>query len=350
MNNSTISIYNGLVPSSIKALQDTMVANIGYIILGSLATLSNVLEFTTIAKDKKLKTRCYFLIANISIASIIYGVSYVAVGIKRLIRLYFMIPEVNTKRMCAAEMFTCSFGQTATVFLPLATAVDRICAAIMPIKYKNMSSQFAIFSASMTWIMALVDSSFSFFGSDQNNLIANCNLVSATELLYQVQSTVEMIVSVLVTICYFSVILLLQKQLSDAKIKSENLAAAKTKIQIKVAKTLGIDSSIHLITQVATRVGLAVLTPMSPEIRFLYAPFIRLIIIVGSGASLVVFLAINKEFQMAFRRTFICCFKPIVPASYGSFWVMRNTNADINALPAVSAVDKEKAQCLISQM
>lgn len=73
---------------------------------------------------------------------------------------------------------------------------------------------------------------------------------------------------------------------------------------MKVAKTLGVESIVHLITQVATRIGLALLTPLSPDIRFQYAPFIRLLILAGSGTSLIIFLTINKEFRLSFGRTF----------------------------------------------
>lgn len=227
MNNSTISVHESLVPTSIKALKDTIPASIGFIILGLLVTISNVLQFTTIVNESKFRTRCYFLIANLSVASIINSVSYVALGLKRLIRLYLAIAEVNSKRMCVAETFTCSFGQTSIIFLPLATAVDRICAASMPIKYKNMNRNYAVLLAGLSWLLALTDSRFTFFGSDQNSLVANCNLVSATELLYQVQSGVEITISALITVCYITVIVVLRMRMKSTQSKSESLSVSK---------------------------------------------------------------------------------------------------------------------------
>lgn len=313
MNNSTISQYDSLIPISIKALKDTILANIGFIILGLFVTVSNVLEFVTIVKDKKLRTRCYFLIANLSIASILNAVSFIILGLKRLIRLYYLIPEVNTKRNCAGEMFTCSLGQTSIIVLPLATAMDRICAAAMPIKYKNMNYNYAIALATLGWLMALTDTCFSFYGNDQSSLVANCNLASATEMLYQIQTTVELIVTAFITLCYVGIMILLRKRMKSAGNSSEGLAALRMKFQMQVAKTLIIDSVVHLITQTASRIGLASLTPLPPEIRFQYGPFIRLLIMAGSGLSLIIFLKVNNGFKMAFRRTFPLFFKRVAP-------------------------------------
>lgn len=301
MNNST-SVSDGLIKTSLDALKNTVVANIGYILIGLFSVVSNGLEIATVITNKKLRTRCYFLITNESVACVIYGFSYVVVGIKRLIRLYLQMPEVNTKLHCAGEMFTCVFGQAANVFLPLSTAVDRIYATANPIKYKNMGSRFTIVSAAAAWMMATLHSSFTFSGEDQQKLVSNCNLVSATDLLYIVQSSVELTVTSLITICYFIVTLVLRNQLGKAKTRSENLAALKMKTQIKVVKTLGIESIVHLFTQFATRIGLAILAPMSPEVRFMYAPFIRLVMIAGSGMSLIIFLIANYEFKTAFKN------------------------------------------------
>lgn len=322
MNNSTIvplSPYDALVPSSIKALKDSFAANVGFIVLGLLVATSNILELLTIVKDKKLRTRCYFLIANFSVAAIFNSVSFMATAIKRFVRLYFLIPEVNTKRNCAAEMFGNSFGQTGIIYLPLATALDRICAAWMPIRYKNMSSKYAVMLACIAWLMALTDTCFSFYGNDQNNLVANCNLVSATEVLYQVQTTIELVITVWITVCYVAVLTLLRKQMKSTAATSERFAAVKMKLQIKVAKTLSIDSAVHLLTQTASRVGLVLLTPLSPEVRFQYGPFIRLFVMAGSGVSLIIFLLVNNEFKMAFHRTFPCFGYKIAPGEMTMF-------------------------------
>lgn len=313
MSNTSTLLYDTLISTSLDALKNTFSANFGFILVGILATVTNILELVTIIKNKKLHSRCYFLIGNLSVASIINGLSYIALGIKRLVRLQLSIPEITTKTACAGEMFTCSYGQTAIVFLPFATAVDRMYATTKPTIYKTMNRSFTLIITVVAWSVALLDSSFSFFGTDQNNLVANCNLVSATDLLYIVQSTVEISVTCLITFCYITLAVVLQTQYKKTKSRSETIAAAKMKVQIKVVTTLGIESSIHLLTQLITRIGLAVLTPLSAEARFQYAPFIRLIIILGSGMNLFVFILVNSEFKLAFKRTILRQSNLIVP-------------------------------------
>lgn len=315
MTNNSTSLYESLVRTSLDALNNTYSANFGFILVGLLATVTNFLELLTITRNKKLQTRCYFLIGNLAFASIINGISYIALGIKRLIRFHLDISEVSTKLSCVGEMFTCSFGQTAIVFLPLATAIDRMYATTNPAAYKTMNRTFTVIITVVAWSVALLDSSFSFFGSDQKKLVANCNLVSATDLLYIIQSSVEITVTCLITACYIILTFILQHQCTKAKSRSETIAAAKMKVQVKVLTTLGIESSIHLLTQFITRVGLAALTPLSPEARFQYAPYIRLIIILGSGVNLFVFIIVNSEFKLYFKRTISCQTNLVLPVT-----------------------------------
>lgn len=179
MNNTT-----NLDLISLTNLLNRMPADVSFIIVGFVTIFLNFLISVTIVKSKRLHTKCYFLIANSSVAAIIYSGSFVITAVKRILRFYLGISEVKTKLMCNLEMFTCYFGQSACAALPLATAVDRFVATVFPVKYRNCGHRGTIFLASLGWIYATVDSSFTFYSSSLYTIVLNCNLVSTTDILY----------------------------------------------------------------------------------------------------------------------------------------------------------------------
>lgn len=309
MNNTTQSLDSDT--TSLINLLNRMPADITFIIVGSFTVFVNFLIILTIAKSKRLRTRCYFLIANVSVAAIIFCGSFALTGLKRIIRYKLWISEVQTKLACNGEMFICYFGQSACASLPVTTAIDRLFATLAPVKYKNIGTKFVVILTSLGWLYAVLDSSTTFLGANMKSTVLNCNLVSTTDILYAIQSSCAIALAMLLVIIYICVLTVLQYQIKNAKIKSENMAEVKAKLQMKVAKSLSVDSGVHLLTQVGTRVGLALL-PLFPDAnKWTSASYMRIIIFAGLASTFFVFLTLNKEFRKSFLRLleFIPCVK-----------------------------------------
>ncbi len=97
--------YDSLVTSSFNMLISTTPSSIGFIATGLLAVITNIVVIVLIRRTESLRTPSHFLISQLAIADWLVGVSYVATGIKRLIRLSLWIPEVTTQLSCCLEMF-----------------------------------------------------------------------------------------------------------------------------------------------------------------------------------------------------------------------------------------------------
>lgn len=302
MNNSTIQTTTNADLSSLQNLLNRRPADVSFIVVGSITVFLNFLIILNIIKSKTLRTKCYFLIANSSAAAIIYSGSFAITAVKRILRFYFGVSEVKTKLMCNLEMFTCYFGQSACASLPLATAIDRLLATVVPVKYRNMGSRGAGLLSALGWVYAAVDSGFTFYGSKMNSIVLNCNLVSTTDMLYEIQSSCAIALAATVVIIYVSVMILLQNQIKQAKSKSQNTAVKKAKLRLKVARALSVDSCVHLITQVSTRIGLALL-PLFPYLnQWTTASYMRITLFLGSSLSFFVFMTLNSEFRRCFLR------------------------------------------------
>lgn len=305
MNNSTADpdLAVDLDSISLKNLANRWPADVTFIFVGILTTFLNSLIIVTIASSHRLRTRCYFLIANVSIAAIVYSASFAITGLKRIIRLQFGISEVKTVLSCNGEMFMSYFGQSACASLPLVTALDRLVATIAPIKYKNIGIKFVVTMTVMGWSYALIDTSFTFYGSNIHSIVLNCNLISTTEVLYTIQSSCAIAIAVLVVVVYMCVLTVLQYRVKACDAKS-NISLVKAKIQIKVVKCLSMDSSIHLVTQVSARIGLALLPLFPNSNKWTSASYMRIIIFAGLAMTICVFLLMNKEFKKSFLNTF----------------------------------------------
>jgi hypothetical protein len=105
-NNSSSLLIN----ISLAQLNNTKYASVGLIIVGLFGFVTNISIIWTIWKQKALHNSCFVLIAQLAIADLIVGTSYVATGIKRLVRLYFGIAAVQNQVQCRAEMFLPYFG------------------------------------------------------------------------------------------------------------------------------------------------------------------------------------------------------------------------------------------------
>ena len=98
------SYYDLLVVKSLKTLERTKYASIGLFCCGLLAFSTNILIIITIIRGKNLHNRCFWLVANLAVADWLVGVAYMGTGVKRIIRLTYGIPEVNSQVHCCAEM------------------------------------------------------------------------------------------------------------------------------------------------------------------------------------------------------------------------------------------------------
>lgn len=303
MNNTTNSSKaEDLDMTSLTNLLHRMPADVTFIFVGLITSILNLMTIVTIASSKRLQTKCYFLIANESVAAIIYSFSFVITAIKRIVRVHLRISEVKSKLGCNGEMFISYFGQSACAALPLVTAIDRLMATLVPVKYKNFGKRVTVMLTLFGWGYALVDSGFTFYGSNMDTVVLNCNMVSTTDLLYIVQSSCAIAIALLVVVLYVCVMVVMKYRNKTAKTDNLGVAEIKAKLQMKVAKSLSVDSCIQLVTQVSTRIGLALL-PLFPDAdKWTSASYMRIIIFSGLCCTFFIFLCLNTEFRKSFFR------------------------------------------------
>lgn len=289
---------------SLANLQAHMPSDIMFTFVGSITVFLNFLIILTIVKSKRMHTRCYFLISNVSLAAIIFSGSFVVTAVKRFIRFGLGISEVKSQLACDAEMVICYFGMSACASLPLATAADRFMATVVPIKYKTVGKSFIFILTSVAWGYAFIDSAFTFYeSSGYYDIQLNCNIVAETDIRYTIQSSCAIAIATLVVIVYACILIIMRCQNESVKSDSDNMFEIKTRVHVKVLKSLSVVSAVQLLTQVTTRVGLALLPLIAADAeKWTAASFMRIIIFVGLSATFFIFILMNVEFHASFMH------------------------------------------------
>uniref|UniRef100_A0A914XMT0 G-protein coupled receptors family 1 profile domain-containing protein n=1 Tax=Plectus sambesii TaxID=2011161 RepID=A0A914XMT0_9BILA len=298
--------YQILVQKSLDTLNATKIASVGLILSGLLASVTNPLVMWTIWSQKSLHTGCFCLIAQLSFADWIVGVSYVATGFKRLIRLWFSIPEVNSQVICCLEMAPPYFGQSASLTVALVIGIERLIAVAFPMQFYTRSWSIANLLASIAWIWSMTETAFMFYGISSSKYIPNCNLVSSvTDAFYNFQNVESGALVIVITVVYALVVIEITLQLRTARKtnQTDQVVQMKKNLQVKTAQMLVVVASMYLILQAATRIGLALLASVSAEDRANYAPFIRMLMIINSGINFFIYFSMSTEFKTSFKKS-----------------------------------------------
>lgn len=125
--------------ASKRVMSETVLPNSLIIPIAVLSVIVNCITIVVICTSKKLRTKCFALLAANSVADFCIGASYLATASVRVYRHYAGNGEVTSMWTCCQELSFTIFAQVLSLGMNTALVTERLLATFCPIRYKQWS-------------------------------------------------------------------------------------------------------------------------------------------------------------------------------------------------------------------
>lgn len=277
--------------------------------LGALAVLCAIFNISTILSSKVMRTKTYMSIFGVSIGNVIYNITYIKLGITRLVLDIQKHPQIISQLQCMLEDCSRVFTPVSSKGFYCLCAIDRFIAVYKPHWYKT-SYPWWLFPllVILNLCNAFLDVGIAFYGTSDKILIPLCAYTFATPVDYLSFISNKNLIFLAVTILSnLATMITVYVRLRNVRMAGGNVKQAKKELQTKALWSLAAMLVAYLITVLLSTVlsKIYAYPALEPQLRL--APLYNVLGQMTPVCDFAIFMWLNKDYRKAFLKLFHCC-------------------------------------------